>query len=77
MSFKDLLSAGASAAWNSMKSKSEKISRYQERYEHLDDKQLNRKYRSASSPEEKIACANLIKARRSSSSDDYDDDYDY
>lgn len=49
--------------------KMERIERYKERYDGLDDQALMRKYKSASSSEERMACGLLLKERGYGSQD--------
>lgn len=49
--------------------KMERIERYKERYDRLDDETLMRKYKSASSGEARMACGMLLKERGYGSQD--------
>lgn len=61
--------AAVQTTYEGAQKKMERIEQYKERYDGLDDQALMRKYKSASSSEERMACGMLLKERGYGSQD--------
>ena len=63
MSFWDGLKAVGGAVVDGLNKQQEKLDKYRDRYEMLDDQELIRKYKNAPNGEARYVCAFLLKER--------------
>ncbi len=63
MGFGDLLKAAGRMGVNALQSNVDRVHKYKERYESLDDKELFRKFKNAHDVREQLACKQLLEER--------------